>query len=211
MATTVRKPEAQRSETATAAIRPPVTLRLRPAIDLTPDLLLDLSRLNPELRFELTAEGELIVMSPSGWESGHQNAGITALLWLWADRDGTGAVSDSSTLFELPNKAVRSSDAAWVTNARLAAIPTEQRRKQLPLCPDFVIELRSPTDRLPALQDKMREYMDNGARLGWLIDPDHKRVYVYHPEIPVQQLDNPETLSADPVLTGFVLDLRKVW
>ncbi len=211
MATTVRKPPARRSEASNDQLQPPVALRLQPVIDLTPDLLLELSSLNPELRLELTAEGELIVMPPAGGETGVRNLALAVQLGIWTERDGTGLAFDSSTGFKLEGDAVRSPDASWVLRSRWDALVANERAQYPPLCPDFVIELRSPTDRLPALQDKMREYMDNGARLGWLIDPDHKRVYVYRPETPVEQLDNPETLAADPVLPGFVFDLRKIW
>lgn len=150
-------------------------------------------------------------MPPAGGETGEQNAEITIQLGLWAKRDGEGTTFDSSTGFRLPNGAVRSPDAAWVRRSRLNTLSPEQRKKFLPLCPDFVIELRSPTDSLNALQEKMREYLDNGAQLGWLIDPEQRRVYVYRPQAPVQTLDNPETISGDPTLTGFVLDLREIW
>ena len=132
-------------------------------------------------------------------------------LRLWAKRDGTGTTFGSSTGFRLPNKAVRSPDAAWVRKSRLAKLTAKQKKKFLPLCLDFAIELRSPTDSLSILQDKMQEYLDNGAQLGWLIDPERKRVYIYRPQAPIEQLERPETVSGDPVLAGFVLDLREVW
>lgn len=213
MATTVRakRPTHTQSASTPDEVTSPIILQLRPVIDLTPDQLLELSSLNDDLPFELTAEGALSIMAPTGWDGGHQNAGITAQLWMWAEQEGSGATADSSTLFTLPNGAIRSPDAAWITNARLATVPTAQRRKPLPLCPDFVVELRSPTDRLPTLQAKMQEYIENGARLGWLIDPDPKHLYVYTPQQPVRRLDAPETVSGEPVLPGFTLDLRRVW
>lgn len=189
----------------------PLVLRLKPAVALTPDQLLELSSLNRDLRLELTAKGELIVMPPTGWETGNQNSEVNMQLRLWTKRDRTGAASDSSTGFVLPNGAIRSPDASWVEGSRLEALSAEQRRKFAPLCPDFVIELRSPSDSLSVAQAKMREYVENGARLGWLLDPAQKRVYVYRPETPVQQLENPEKVSGDPVLPGFVLDLREIW
>ncbi len=188
-----------------------VTLRLRPAIELSPDQLLELSGLNRDLRLELTAKGELVIMPPTGWETSDRNAEVTMQLRAWAKRDGTGVASDSSGGFILPNRAVRSPDAAWIERSRLEALTAEQREKYLPLCPDFVIELRSPTDRLNVLQDKMREYLENGARLGLLIDPKQRRVYVYRPKEPVRELENPETVSGEPILPGFVLDLREIW
>ena len=190
---------------------PPLVIRLRPVLELTEDQLLELSSINRDLRLELTARGDLIVMPPAGGEIGERNAELTMQLGVWAKRDGTGVIFDSSTGFTLPNGAISSPDAAWVERSRLEALTAEQRRKFLPLCPDFAIELRSPTDRLNVLQDKMQEYLDNGMRLGWLIDPEQRRVYVYRPETSVQQLENPETISGDPILPGFVLDLREIW
>ncbi len=190
---------------------PPLTIRLRPVLDLTDDQFLELAGINRDLRMELTAERELIVMPPAGTETGDRNAEITMQLRLWAKRDGTGTAFDSSAGFTLPNGAVRSPDASWTVRSRLEALTDEQRRAFAPLCPDFVIELRSPTDRLHVVQDKMQEYLDNGAKLGWLIDPERKRVYVYRPQAPLQELENPVTISGTPVLPGFVLDLREIW
>ncbi len=198
-------------EEAAAKSSGSLVLRLRPAIELTENQLLELSGLNRDLRLEMTAEGDLIVMPPAGGESSDRNAEITMQLRLWAKQDGTGATFDSSGGFVLSNGAIRSPDASWVERSRLDALTDEQRRKFLPLCPDFVVELRSPTDSLSVLQDKMQEYLDNGARLGWLIDPEDRRVYVYRPGAPVQRLEAPEKVSGDPVLPGFVLDLREVW
>ena len=125
--------------------------------------------------------------------------------------DGTGLAFDSSAGFTLPNGAIRSPDASWVRRERWNALTPDQQEKFAPLCPDFVVELRSRTDRLSDLHDKLQEYIDNGARLGWLIDPIDKRVYVYRPGQPVESLDDPATLSGDPVLTGFVLPVRELW
>jgi Uma2 family endonuclease len=122
-------------------------------------------------------------------------------------KDGTGLSFDSSTGFRLPNGAIRSPDASWVKTQRWQALTEEQRRGFAPLCPDFVMELRSATDQLSTLQDKMQEYIDNGARLGWLIDPSERRVYIYRPGLPIEQLDAPSTLNGDPVLPGFVFRL----
>jgi Uma2 family endonuclease len=195
----------------TAAGRSPLAVQLRPALALSAEQFFALAQLNRELRLELTAQGALIVMSPTGGETSRRNVKIVFQLESWAVRDGTGAVFDSSGGFILPNGATRSPDASWVSNARLAPLTTAQRERFPPLCPDVVIELRSPTDSLRALQEKMREYLDNGARLGWLLDPEEKRVYRYRPGVATEQLDAPETLAGDPVLPGFVLDLRAVW
>jgi len=134
---------------------------------------------NPAVRLERTAEGDVLVMAPTGGETGNRNAGITAQLWTWALRDGTGAAFDSSTGFTLPNGATRSPDAAWVAGVRWRQLTGEQRERFLPLCPDFVIELRSPADNLAAIQAKMEEYRANGVRLGWLLDVPTRRVFVY--------------------------------
>jgi Uma2 family endonuclease len=168
-------------------------------------------RENPDWRFELTAEGDLLIMPPTGGETGARSARVTAQLILWADRDGTGVVFDSSTGFEFPNEAIRSPDAAWVARTRLARLTRTQKQKFIPLAPDFVVELKSPTDSMRVLQGKMREYVANGARLGWLIDPQERAVYVYRPRTAVRRIDSPATLSGDPVLPGFTLDLRSIW
>lgn len=189
----------------------PLVLHTRPALEMNDDEFYDFCQDNPEWRLERSAEGEVFVMPPAGWETGNQNALVTTAFTNWALQDGTGVPSDSSAGFILPNGAIRSPDAAWVTRTRLAALTSEQKKKFLPLCPDFVIELRSPSDRLEVLQDKMREYLENGARLGWLIDPPDQRVYVYRPGVAVQRLDNPTVVSGDPELPGFVFDLEKIW
>ncbi|HSF31205.1 MAG TPA: Uma2 family endonuclease [Candidatus Tectomicrobia bacterium] len=189
----------------------PVVLKLTPVLNLTDDQLFELCELNRDWRIEYTAQGELIVMPPTGGETGNRNAEITFQVQAWARQDRTGAAFDSSGGFKLPNGATRSPDAAWVRRARLAVLTSEQKQKFLPLCPDFVIELRSPTDNLQAVQDKMQEYLDNGAQLGWLIDPLTRRVHVYLPHRPPELLEAPNTVSADPILPGFVLDLQKIW
>ena len=154
-------------------------------------------------------------MPPTGGETGARNAEVTMQLGVWAKRDGRGVIFDSSTGFLLPNRAVRSPDAAWISHSRLPGLT--ERRRFIALCPDFVLELRSPTDDLGVLQAKLCEYLENGASLGWLIDPascdhpDARLVYVYRPETPVQTIENAVELSGDPVLPGFVLDLREIW
>ena len=188
-----------------------VTVHLKPVVELTPDRFFELAGINRDLRMELTAEGELIVMPPAGSESSDQNAEITMQLRMWAKRDGTGRTFDSSGGFTLPNGAVRSPDASWVERSKWEALTNEQRKKFVPLCPDFVIGLHSPTDSLSVLRDKMQEYLDNGARLGWLIDPEQKRVYVYRPRSEAEELHNPEKIPGDPILSGFTLDLREIW
>jgi Uma2 family endonuclease len=189
----------------------PLVLRLRPVIELTDDQFFEFCQINRDLRIERTAEGELVIMPPTGWKTGERNSEIGMQLRLWAKQDGRGAVTDSSGGFQLPNGATRAPDAAWIERSRLAEIPIDQQEKFLPLCPDFVIELRSPTDSLPVVQAKMQEYIDNGAQLGWLIDPIQHRVHVYPPTALVEIREHPETLSGEPILPGFVLNLRDIW
>jgi Uma2 family endonuclease len=188
-----------------------LTIHLGPFMNLTNDRLYKFCQMNPELRIERTAQGDLLIMPPTGWETSKRNVDLIIAVGTWARRDGSGVVSDSSGGFILPNFALRSPDVAWVRRSRLERLTTEEKRKFIPLCPDFVIELRSPTDRLSALQAKMQEYIDNGAQLGWLIDPEDRRVYVYRPAALVECLEHPAEISGDPVLPGFVLDLHHIW
>lgn len=178
---------------------------------LTEEQFVRLCQENPDFQLELTARGELVIMPPTGLESGRRNTKLTQRLANWSEVDEAGIVFDSSTLFTLPNGAKRSPDASWVRRERWEALSEEQRRGFGLLCPDFVVELRSPTDRLPDLKEKLQEYIANGARLGWLIDPLEKRVYIYRPNQDIEALDNPLTLSGDPVLPGFVLHVRELW
>jgi Uma2 family endonuclease len=189
----------------------PVVLQMRPVVQLDDSQFFEFCQLNRDWRIERTAEGELVVMPPTGWKTGNYNLRVSAALLAWADQDGTGVATDSSTGFDLPNGATRSPDAAWVRRSRLATLTEEQKARFLPLCPDFVIELRSPSDNLKTLQAKMQEYIDNGAQLGWLLNPIDRRVYVYRPGVAVACLENPTTISGDPELPGFVLDLEKIW
>jgi Uma2 family endonuclease len=184
-------------------------LNLRPIVDLTDEQFYELCQNNCDLRLEKTAQGELIVMPPAGWESGNQNARLTQRLGNWADADGTGLAFDSSTGFVLPNGAIRSPDAAWIPYQRLAARNPNPTRF-LPMAPDFVVELRSETDPLKQLQQKMQEYMDNGTRLGWLIDPQNQRVEIYRPRQAAEVLQSPNQLSGEDVLSGFVLELQQI-
>lgn len=191
-------------------LRTPFKLNMR-ATRLTEEQFVQLCQENRDLRFELTADKELVIMAPTGSETGRRSGELFYSLTVWAKKDGTGLSFDSSTGFTLPNGAIRSPDASWVSRERWQALTSEQRRGFAPLCPDFVLELRSPTDQLSPLQEKMQEYIDNGARLGWLIDPAQKRVYIYRPNQPIEQLDNPSSLSGELLLTGFVLDLNAIW
>jgi Uma2 family endonuclease len=207
MLESTREPEQHPAATAYA----PLVFHLHPVCDLSDDEVYELCQANREWRIERTAERELVAMPPVGGETSEENAEVTRQLGNWARRDGRGRVFDSSAGFILPDGAIRSPDAAWVATARLAALTTQERKRFIPLCPDVVIEIRSPTDRLQPLQDKMHEYLSNGAQLGWLIDPENRRVYVHRADAPIVQLDAPETVSAEPILAGFVLDLREIW
>lgn len=187
-----------------------LTLNLDPIIHLTEEQFYQLCQANRDVKFERTADGELIVMPPTGGESGRRNFKIAQQLANWADIDGTGVGFDSSTGFKLPNGADRSPDAAWVRLERWEALNPEQRQKFPPLAPDFVIELRSATDELKPLQNKMQEYRDNGVRLGFLIDPQNQRVEIYRPGRDVEVLQSPARLSGEDLLPGFVLDLGQI-
>lgn len=170
-----------------------------------------LCRDNRDLRLELTFEGELIVMPPAGSKTGLRNARLNQRLANWADIDGTGACFDSSTGFTLPNGAKYSPDSAWIRRDRWDALTEEEQEGFAPICPDFVIELRSPSDSLSRLQNKMQEYIENGAHLAWLIDPFERQAYIYRPDHDVGVLTDPETVSGDPLLPGFRLQLAELW
>jgi Uma2 family endonuclease len=168
-------------------------------------------RLNPDLSLELSSEGDLIIMPPTGGKSGIRNSVLGARLTIWALETKDGHPFDSSTLFTLPNGAKRSPDFAWITNERWNALTEDEQERFPPLCPDFVVELRSRTDTLKNLRQKMEEYMANGAQLGWLIDPQERRVYVYRPGVPVEELNDPRVVSGEPLLRGLELELREIW
>lgn len=171
----------------------------------------ELCQLNPELQFERTSEGELVIMAPTGGKTGRRNAKLTVAFGVWAEKDGTGQVFDSSTLFTLPNTAKRSPDVAWVRNDRWNALSPKEQDEFPPLCPDFVVELRSRTDSLTTLKEKMEEYISNGAELGWLLDPSERRVHVYRAGANPELLEDPQEVSGEPLLKGFVLDVQALW
>jgi Uma2 family endonuclease len=191
-------------------------LNLSPTIELTDEQFFQLCQNNRDLRLERTADGELIIMPPTGWESGNRNSRLTQRLGNWADADGTGLSFDSSTGFKLPNGANRSPDASWVSRERLEALNPDPA-KFLPLAPDFAVELRSASDSLRTVQQKMQEYIDNGVRLGWLIYPQNQQVEIYRPGQEVEILrrrspseTSPTSLSGENVLPGFVLNLAQI-
>jgi Uma2 family endonuclease len=188
---------------------PPMVLRTR--LEMDEEQFFEFCRINRGWRIERTAEGDLEITPPTGAETSSRNFNLVLQLGAWAERsDGIGF--DSNGSFMLPNGATRSPDASWMRRGRLANLTVEQKQKFLPLCPDIVIELRSPSDPLPPLETKMREYMENGARrLGWLLDPEERRVYIHQPEEDARILEKQQKVSGDPVLQGFVLDLRPIW
>ncbi|NEO90808.1 MAG: Uma2 family endonuclease [Moorea sp. SIO3G5] len=198
---------------ATTAVETnPIVLRMPPALDMDDDQFFEFCQVNRDLRIERTLEGEIIVMPPTGGETSDRNSDINFQLRLWNRQTKLGKVFESSCGFKLPNGADRSPDASWLKLERWESLSKEQRKKFIPLCPDFVIELRSPSDRVKDLKDKMEEYMENGARLGWLIEPNSRRVYIYRPDADVEQLENPATVKGDDsVLPGFVMVMEEIW
>ncbi|NEO04391.1 Uma2 family endonuclease [Moorena sp. SIO3I8] len=198
---------------ATTAVETnPIVLRMPPALDMDDDQFFEFCQVNRDLRIERTLDGEIIVMPPTGGETSDRNSDINFQLRLWNRQTKLGKVFESSCGFKLPNGADRSPDASWLKLERWESLSKEQRKKFIPLCPDFVIELRSPSDRVKDLKDKMEEYMDNGARLGWLIEPNSRRVYIYRPGADVEQLENPATVKGDDsVLPGFVMVMEEIW
>jgi len=182
------------------------------AIQVTEEQFTAIAIANRDLRLERTAEGELIVNPPTGWETGKQNSHISGELYLWWRNSGNpGQAFDSSTGFTLPNGAIRSPDASWISQEHCNAISPQQKSAFSHICPDFVVELRSISDSLSSLQEKMQEYLENGAKLGWLLDPQHRRVELYRPRVDVEVLENPVELSGEDVLPGFMLKLARVW
>ncbi|ARV60487.1 hypothetical protein BZZ01_19265 [Nostocales cyanobacterium HT-58-2] len=188
-----------------------LTVNLNPVIELTDEQFFQLCQANRDLRFERTAKGELIIMPPAGGETSNRNGRLNQQLFNWADADGTGIAFDSSGGFKLPNGADRSPDASWVTLERWNALTQEQQTRFLPLCPDFVVELLSPSDSLKVAQEKMREYRDNGARLGWLINRKSRQVEIYRQGKELEVLESPASLSGEDVLPGFILNLGEIW
>jgi Uma2 family endonuclease len=183
-----------------------IAFKLEPLVNLTDDAFHQLCQANPEVKFERSAQGELVVMSLTGGVSGNRNIKLSARLELWADTEGSGLAFDSSTMFRLPNGAYRSPDTAWISFERWQALTPEEQERFPPICPDFVVELRSATDSLSSLQQKMQEYLDNGARLGWLINPQSQQVEVYRSHQAIQILQAPSQLSGETVLPGFKLN-----
>ena len=188
-----------------------VNLPTQISLNISHEQFIQLAEVNREIRLERTAKGELILNPPTGSETGKHNLSIAAQLWLWNQRTGLGVAFDSSTGFHLPNGANRSPDAAWVAQEKWDSLTSQEKEGFAPISPDFVIELRSKSDSLKPLQDKMREYLENQTLLGWLIDCKNQRVEIYRQGQEVEVLDKPQQLLGEGVLPGFVLDLMEVW
>lgn len=198
-----------RNLTQPDALIPPDLIGLTHSV--TPEQFERLCRKYRDLRLELTSTGELIVMPGTGSLTGVRNADLTYQLTAWTKNDGSGVCFDSSTIFALPNSARRSPDASWVRRERWDSLSERQKEGFAPICPDFVVELRSPSDRAATLHDKMLEYIANGSSLGWLIDPFKRRIYVYRPDEELVILENPEIVHGDPLLPGFELKTDELW
>lgn len=191
-------------------IEPFLSLDFR-SLRLTAAEFEQLCRDNPDLRLELTSTGGLIVMPPAGSKTGQRNFSLSGQFRVWVEKDGTGVGFDSSTGFTLPDTAVLSPDVSWVRRDRWDALTQAEQERFAPLCPDFVIELRSRWNTLKAQQEKMQEYLENGTQLAWFIDPRERRVYIYRPGEEVEVLTDAAIVSGDPVLKGFVLQLTELW
>lgn len=188
-----------------------IVLNLKPFVELSDDQFYQLCQNHRDLKFERTAQGELLIVSPVGGEGGSREADLIGDLVFWNRRSKMGRVFSSSTCFKLANGANRSPDAAWISWERWHQLTLEQQKKFPPICPDFVIELRSESDTLEPLQQKMQEYISNGLRLGWLINPQDRQVEIYKADQPKQVLQNPNQVDGDDVLPGFVVDLSMLW
>ncbi len=189
----------------------PLTVNFPAIVQMTHEQFLEFCQVNCDLRIERTADGDVIIMPPTFSDTGNRNFNLAVYLGIWTEQDGTGIGFDSSAGFLLPNDATRSPDAAWIKLDRWNALTDAQKASFAPICPDFVIELRSASDTLSRLQAKMQEYIDNGAALGWLIDRQNQQVYIYRPHQAIATLDQPASLSGDPELPGFTLQMAKIW
>ena len=183
---------------------------LQLSINLTDEQFWQLCQRNREYRFEANSKGDLIIMPPTGSETGKRNSEIIVQLGIWNKKDRSGVIFDSSTGFTLPNGAKRSPDASWIKLDRWNSLTTEEQEKFAPICPDFVVELRSKTDALKPLQEKMQEYIDNGVSLGWLIDRQNQQVEIYRVNQPVETVKSPQSLSGENILPNFTLDLTEI-
>ncbi|MFN9399008.1 MAG: Uma2 family endonuclease [Dolichospermum sp.] len=189
----------------------PMVLEILPNMIMTDDQFFDFCQLNRHFRIERNQIGDLFIMSPTGSETEERNFNLIVQLGIWTKQDGTGVGFGSSGGFTLPNGAVRSPDAAWIKRTKWEIIPAEKRKKFAPMCPEFIVELRSENDNLSTLKEKMQEYIDNGTQLAWLIDRKQRQVFIYRPNCGIEELDNPQPLTGEDILPGFVLDLSEIW
>jgi Uma2 family endonuclease len=190
----------------------PLVLQIPSSMQMTDEQFFEFCHMNRDLRIERNKFGELVIMPPTGSETGNREVNVSGQLWVWSEQDGTGITFSSSTGFKLSTGAERSPDASWIKLERWNSLSPEQQRKFAPICPDFVVELKSPSDNLQTLKEKMEEYMNEpGIQLGWLIDRKQHKVYIYRPGLPEECLDNPTTVSGESVLPGFILNMSKVW
>jgi Uma2 family endonuclease len=187
----------------------PILLKINTK-EWTDDEYFDFCQRNQDLQIETDKNGDLILMPPTGAETGDKNSELNMQLRIWAKKDGKGKTFDSNTEFKLPNGAKKSPDASWILKDRYDALTQNEREGFPPICPDFVVELRSKSDRLKPIQEKMAEFIENGVRLGWLIDPYKKQVHIYRTSGEIEILENPKTVSGEDVLEGFILDLEEI-
>jgi Uma2 family endonuclease len=189
----------------------PIAVNLPTLSQMTTAEFYEFCQANPELRIERSAEGEVSIMSPAFSDTGNRNFNLAVQLGVWAEKDGTGIGFDSSAGFTLPNGSTRAPDVAWIKVDRWNQLADAEKASFAPICPDFVIELRSASDRLTSLQAKLQEYIENGAALGWLIDRKQRQVHIYRANRTPEMIENPEMVSGDPELPGFILKLANVW
>ena len=190
----------------------PLVLQIPSSMQMTDEQFFEFCQVNRDLRIERNKFGELLIMPPTGSETGNRQGNILGQLWVWSEQDGTGITFSSSTGFKLSTGAERSPDASWIRLERWNSLSAEQQEKFAPICPDFVVELKSSSDNLQTLKEKMEEYMnESGIQLGWLIDRKQRKVYISRPGLPEECLDNPATVSGESVLPGFILNMSKVW
>ncbi|MBE8998139.1 Uma2 family endonuclease [Nostoc sp. LEGE 12447] len=190
----------------------PLVLQIPSSMQMTDEQFFDFCQMNRDLRIERNKFGEISIIPPIGGTTGNRGGNIFGQLWVWSEQDSTGITFDSSTGFKLSTGANRSPDASWIKLERWNSLSPKQQEKFVPICPDFVVELKSPSDNLQTLKEKMEEYMNEpGIQLGWLIDRKQHKVYIYRPGLSEECLDNPATVSGESVLPGFFLNMSKVW
>ncbi|WP_138499687.1 Uma2 family endonuclease [Nostoc sp. PA-18-2419] len=190
----------------------PLVLQIPSSMQMTDEQFFEFCQVNRDLRIERNKFGEISIMPPTGGTTGNRGGNIFGQLWVWSEENGTGITFDSSTGFKLSTGANRSPDASWIKLERWNSLCAKQQEKFAPICPDFVVELKSPSDNLQTLKEKMEEYMNEpGIQLGWLIDRKLRQVYIYRPRLSEECLDNSATVSGNPILPGFILNMSKVW